>query len=280
MNRLLPGRAGQREWQLDKLDLTCPRRSSRPAAAGPPARRAAHGAGLQARRWPTAAPCSSGWAPASALRGGKGQLQGQLSWAGSPLTLDYPSLDGQLRLDVDAGPVPARPTRAARGCSACSACSRCRAGCRSTSATCSRKASRSTASTGDVTIARGVAQHQQPAHARRAGHGADGGQRRPRARDAGPARASSCPRSTPARASLADAVINPAIGLGTFLAQWLLREPLIAADTREFHVTGPLGRSAGRSASSATRRAPRRASAGAGRRRAAPPTPAEKRPPR
>ena len=38
-----------------------------------------------------------------ALRGGKGEMQGQLSWAGSPLTLDYPSLDGQLRLDVDAG---------------------------------------------------------------------------------------------------------------------------------------------------------------------------------
>jgi len=39
-------------------------------------------------------------------------------------------------------------------------------------------------------------------------------------------------------ASLAYAAINPAIGLGTFLAQWLLREPLAAAGTREFHVTG------------------------------------------
>jgi uncharacterized protein YhdP len=39
-------------------------------------------------------------------------------------------------------------------------------------------------------------------------------------------------------ASLAVAVINPAIGLGTFLAQLFLREPLIQANTREFHVTG------------------------------------------
>jgi uncharacterized protein YhdP len=39
-------------------------------------------------------------------------------------------------------------------------------------------------------------------------------------------------------ASLAYAAINPAIGLGSFLAQWVLREPLIAAGTREFHVTG------------------------------------------
>ena len=40
-------------------------------------------------------------------------------------------------------------------------------------------------------------------------------------------------------ASLAYAVINPAIGLGTFLAQYFLRKPLTAAGTREFHVTGP-----------------------------------------
>jgi len=39
-------------------------------------------------------------------------------------------------------------------------------------------------------------------------------------------------------ASLAYAAINPAIGLGTFLAQWLLRKPMAAAGTEEFHVTG------------------------------------------
>ena len=34
-------------------------------------------------------------------------------------------------------------------------------------------------------------------------------------------------------------MINPAIGLGTFLAQYFLSKPLMAASTREFHVTGP-----------------------------------------
>ena len=43
-------------------------------------------------------------------------------------------------------PVPQGRARARRGCSACSACSRCRAGCCSTSATCSRRASPSTPS--------------------------------------------------------------------------------------------------------------------------------------
>ena len=40
-------------------------------------------------------------------------------------------------------------------------------------------------------------------------------------------------------ASLAYAAINPAIGLGTFVAQIFLRKPLTQAGTREFHVTGP-----------------------------------------
>ena len=34
------------------------------------------------------------------------------------------------------------------------------------------------------------------------------------------------------------AAINPALGLGTFLAQIFLRGPLIEAATREFHVDG------------------------------------------
>ena len=39
-------------------------------------------------------------------------------------------------------------------------------------------------------------------------------------------------------ASLAYALINPAIGLGTFLAKLLLTKPMAAANTREFHITG------------------------------------------
>ena len=39
-------------------------------------------------------------------------------------------------------------------------------------------------------------------------------------------------------ASLIASVINPAVGLGTFLAQWLLRRPLMDAATQEFQVDG------------------------------------------
>jgi uncharacterized protein YhdP len=39
-------------------------------------------------------------------------------------------------------------------------------------------------------------------------------------------------------ASLVASVINPAIGLGSFLAQLFLREPLSRAATQEFHIDG------------------------------------------
>ena len=39
-------------------------------------------------------------------------------------------------------------------------------------------------------------------------------------------------------ASLVATVINPAIGVGTFLAQWLLRRPLMEAATQQFHIAG------------------------------------------
>ena len=47
------------------------------------------------------------------------------------------------------------------------------------------------------------------------------------------------PNFDAAGAALATMAINPAIGLGTLFAQWALREPLIAANTRELHITGP-----------------------------------------
>jgi uncharacterized protein YhdP len=39
-------------------------------------------------------------------------------------------------------------------------------------------------------------------------------------------------------ASLVATVINPAIGLGSFLAQMFLRQPLIRANTQEFQIDG------------------------------------------
>ncbi len=40
-------------------------------------------------------------------------------------------------------------------------------------------------------------------------------------------------------ASLAYATVNPALGLGSFLAQWILRKPLMQSYTYEYQITGP-----------------------------------------
>ena len=158
------------------------------AGAGRAARAAPRGDGLQARRSPTAARCSSAsaWAEVAARRQGRARRRRRL--AGSPLSLDYPSMSGQVKVGDRGGPVPQGRARARRACSACSACSRCRAGWRSTSATCSRGLRLRQRHAATSTIGQGMAAHQQPAHARRRGGGADGRQRRHRARDAGPAR--------------------------------------------------------------------------------------------
>jgi len=39
----------------------------------------------------------------NAIRNGHGKLQGKLSWQGSPITLDYPSMSGQLNLEIEKG---------------------------------------------------------------------------------------------------------------------------------------------------------------------------------
>jgi uncharacterized protein YhdP len=49
------------------------------------------------------------------------------------------------------------------------------------------------------------------------------------------------PELNTAGASLAWAAINPAVGIGAFVAQLLLNKPVTAAATRAFHVTGPWG---------------------------------------
>ena len=68
-------------------------------------------------------------------------------------------------------------------------------------------------------------------------------------------------------ASLAYAVINPAVGLGTFLAQLVLRKPLIQAGTREFQVSGTWDEPSDRTRGAPLQRAAARSGAGAARRR-------------
>ena len=171
------------------------------------------------------------------LRGGKGRLQGQLSWGGSPLSLDYPSLAGQINVALDSGQFLKAEPGAARLLGVLSLQSLPRRlvldfrdvfqeGFAFDSVTGDVHIDRGQASTNNLRM-RGV----QAAVLMEGSADIE--------RETQNLRVVVVPEINAGTASLAYAAINPAVGLGTFLAQLVLRKPIIAAGTREFRVTGP-----------------------------------------
>lgn len=171
-----------------------------------------------------------------ALKGGNGRLRGEVSWLGSPFTLDYPSMNGQLNLVLDNGQFLKAGPGAARllGVLSLQALPR-------RLALDFRDVFQEGFAfdhvTGDVQIHNGVAStnnfRMRGVQAAVLMDGqADIGH------ETQSLRVIVVPEINAGTASLAYAAINPAVGLGTFLAQLFLRKPLIAASTREFHVSG------------------------------------------
>ena len=239
------GRDVLRDWQLSKFNITTPEArlvatghwaamAAAPARATPAARRAVmdftldlddSGAFLDRLGTP------------KAIRGGKGQLSGQVSWQGSPFALDYPSLSGQVSVAIDAGQflkVDPGATRLLSVLSLQSLPRRLLLDFRDVF----QEGFAFDNIAGDVTITQGVAETN---NLRMRGVQAavlmEG--RADIARETQDLRVVVVPEINAGTAALAYAVINPAIGLGAFLAQVLLRKPLSEAGTREFHVSGP-----------------------------------------
>lgn len=170
------------------------------------------------------------------IDGGKGKLHGQLGWAGSPLAPDLPSLGGQVTIALESGRFLKADAGAARLLSVLSLQSLPR---------------RLLLDFRDV-LEEGFAFDSVDGNVRLDAGTADIASLRMRGvqatvlldgkadlvRETQDLRMFVVPEINAGAASLAYAAINPAIGLGTFVAQWLLRRPLIAASTREFHITG------------------------------------------
>lgn len=170
------------------------------------------------------------------LRGGKGLLGGTLGWQGSPLSPDYASMSGKFNVALDAGQfLKAEPGmgRLLGVLSLQSLPRRLLLDFRDVF----NEGFAFDGFGGDVQIERGVASSQ---NLRMSGVQAvvamEG--RADLAAETQDLRVVVVPEINAAGASLAYAAINPAVGLGTFVAQLLLRRPMIAAGTREFHVTG------------------------------------------
>jgi uncharacterized protein (TIGR02099 family) len=244
---------GVREWRLNKLNLSMPEASF--SATG-------NWAALNAQAVPAGGP-RLGAAPATErrrtvmnfrldiadsgqllgrfgmkdmVRRGKGRMEGQVSWLGSPLTLDYPSMNGSFYVSVEAGQfLKADPGLAKL------------LGVLSLQSLPRRLALdfRDVFSEGfafdflrgDVTIQQGIAAtnnlQMKGVNAAVLMEG-----KADIARETQDIKVVVIPEMNAGTASLVATVINPAIGLGTFLAQMFLRQPLMRAATQEFQIDG------------------------------------------
>ena len=237
-----------REWRLNKLNLIMPEASL--IATGSWANMTAVAPGQALRATPERRRTTMNFrlelADAGLLlarlgmkdlvRRGRGKMEGQVAWQGSPLTLDYPSMAGAFVVDIESGQfLKAEPGIAKL------------LGVLSLQALPRRLTLdfRDVFSEGfsfdfvrgDVAIEQGVARSNNlQLKGVTAAVLMDG--RADLARETQAIRVVVVPELNAGTASLIASVINPAVGLGTFLAQWLLRRPLMDAATQEFQVDG------------------------------------------
>ncbi len=239
------GRDAAREWSVSRFSITLPeaqlnatgRWEAQPAGAGSAAA-AAHRMLMDFKlNLDDSGALLERLGMGKVLRGGKGQLEGQVSWAGSPLALDVPSLGGQLRLSLDAGQFLTADPGSARLLGVLSLQSlprRLSLDFRDLF----EKGFAFDNATGNVAIERGVASsnnlRMRGAQAAVLMEGTADVQH-----ETQDLRVIVVPQIDAGTAALAYAAINPAIGLGAFVAQFFLRRPLMEANTREFHVSGP-----------------------------------------
>ncbi|CAM5778902.1 YhdP family protein [Ottowia pentelensis] len=250
--RAAPDAEALQDWQLTRLALTVPEASlsasgrwaTQPGApALPPGARSVRSAADQRRTAldfkldvRDAGALLARFGMAGVLRGGQGRIDGELGWVGSPYSPHYPSMDGKLHLDIGAGQfLKADPGLAKL------------LGVLSLQALPRRLTLdfRDVFSSGfafdfvrgDAQITHGVA---HTSNLQMKGVNAAvlmDGQVNLDA-ETQKLRVLVVPEIDAGTAALATALINPAIGLGAFVAQLVLKQPLAQAATREFEITG------------------------------------------
>jgi uncharacterized protein (TIGR02099 family) len=230
--------AGTNEWRLTRFRLDTPEArlsaTGHWAAATPGARRRTalnfsldiHDAGQLLTRF----------GRAGVVRGGKGSIEGDIGWQGSPLSLDHASLSGQLKVDIGRGQFLKVEPGAAK-----------LLGVLSLQALPRRlmldfrdvfsDGFAFDAVRGDARIEQGVLRtdnlQMQGVNAAVLMEGSAD-----LARETQDLHVIVVPEVNAGTASLLAAAVNPVMGLGTLLAQWLLRQPLQNANTQQFHITG------------------------------------------
>ena len=173
---------------------------------------------------------------ADVVRRGKGRMEGQVAWLGSPLSLDYPSMNGQFNVNIESGQFLKADPGIAKLLGVLSLQSLPRRLTLDFRDVFSEGFAFDFVR-GDVNIAQGVAAtnnlQMKGVNAAVLMEG-----RADIAKETQDIKVVVVPEINAGTASLIATVINPAIGLGSFLAQYFLRRPLIQATTQEFHIDG------------------------------------------
>jgi uncharacterized protein YhdP len=226
-----------REWRLNKFNLTMPEATFNASGAwattGPRTRRTYLNFALVLR--------NSGGLLArlgtpDAIRGGEGRLDGEVSWQGSPITLDYASMSGKMNLLVEKGQFLKTEPGAARLLGVLNL----QALPRRLTLDFRDVFSEGFAFDfvrGDVRMDQGVA-YTNNLQMKGVAAGALIEGQADIVRETQDLKVVVVPEITAGTASLYVATINPLIGLTSYLAQSILAKPLIRAGTSEFHVDG------------------------------------------
>jgi uncharacterized protein YhdP len=244
---------GVREWRLTKLHIEMPEATF--TASGNWAGINAQGAAPGGPRPPPSRPgelrrtvmnfkldiADSGallarFGMKDVVRAGKGHMEGQVSWVGSPLALDYPTLGGQFNVNVESGQFLKADPGLAKLLGVLSLQSLPRRLTLDFRDVFSEGFAFDFVR-GDVRIEQGMATtnnlQMKGVNAAVLMEG-----RADIAKETQNLKVVVVPEINAGTASLVASVINPAIGLGTFLAQMFLRRPLIEAATQEFQIDG------------------------------------------
>jgi len=239
------GAAGAREWRLNRFNIQTPEATLTASGNWANLGGATAGRSLKERRRTVlnfkldihnAGELLTRFGMAGVVRNGKGKVEGQVAWLGSPLSVDYASMGGTFNVNVETGQFLKADPGIAKLLGVLSLQSLPR---------------RLTLDfrdvfsegfafdffRGDIAIEQGVARttnlQMKGVNAAVLMEGqAD------IAKETQKLRVVVVPEINAGSASLIAAAINPVVGLSTFLAQLILRGPLVNAATQEFTIDG------------------------------------------
>ena len=237
---------GVREWRLNKFNVTMPEAvltangnwvAAKPASAAGAARSERRRTEMNFKLdIADSGELLKRFGMDGVIRRGKGKLEGQIDWLGSPLSLDYPSMGGQFNVNVESGQFVKADPGIAKLLGVLSLQSLPRRLTLDFRDVFSQGFAFDFVR-GDVSIEQGRAStnnlQMSGVNAVVLMEGsADIG------RETQDIKVVVVPEINAGTASLIATAINPALGVGTFLAQLFLRRPLMEAATQEFHIDG------------------------------------------